>query len=516
MQFSRINDPSQKRTELLKVEPMYEEIRDCLGGSMLVKHRRTKYLPKPDPTGKDADERYEAYLKRAVFYNVVGETNEMFQGQLQLKPPKIELPETLEPLRLNADGQGLSLQQMIKDASACVVPFSRGGWYCEFPKLPRGQRSFTLQDFRDGKLPTINFIKPWDILNWHEERIGNQKRLTMVVIKQRQECRKPEDLAIEYRDVYKVMVLEGPNRDRAVVYAVGRGEQNGQSVFVSKRYDLRGADGQPLRVLPFKFIGSQNNDAHIDTPLLYPMADLNLAHYRCSADFFESAFRLGQPTPLLTGLTRGWVENVLHNKLTLGSNNFVPLPEKSDGKYLQVEPNILAQQGMQELESQMIKLGAELVQGQSKVERKEVEVQAESSSKSSKLGKIATNLETSLCDILKIAYSFMNRGQLGEDDIQVSINKVYNAGAKTLSQLVSLASLLGNDDPPVTLSEIREQFRIADIAYLTDEQAKEENDAMIKARSDRALEVARANAAIVPAGDDDDDDNNRNVRQPQD
>lgn len=493
MEFSRINDPRIKRSELLTVEPIYKKILDCLKGSDQIKKGRTNYLPMPNATDQSKENlaRYEAYLTRAVYCNVVGETNEMFQGQLQLRPPKIELPEILEPMRENADGQGLSLAQLIKDGSSCVVPFSRGGWYTDFPALPDGKKSFTREDIANGvAMPTIRFIKPWNIYNWQEETIGNKKRVTLVVIREEVEYREPETLNIENRERFLVLHLEGRNSDEAVVYIVSEVPDNKEAIFQQKRFALKTADGKPMKRLPFSPVGSQNNDMSIDIPLLYTLTELNLAHYRSSADYFESAFQLGQPTPVLSGLSQSWAQKILDNKVQLGSTTFLPLPVGGKAELLQADPNTLAGEAMIKLEDQMIKVGAELTQARSTVERKEAEIDAEGSAKTSKLGKLASNIERSLKDALTVAHSFISRDPIPE--FEIDINKVFNAGAKSTSQLREINELFQAADPVISKTEFRSQLRLAGIAQQNDTEALAEIESMIKERTERSKEMQKS------------------------
>ena len=58
------------RPELSKLFPLYYLIRDAIAGEPTVKAARTTYLPMPnaEDQSKENKARYEAYLKRAVFY----------------------------------------------------------------------------------------------------------------------------------------------------------------------------------------------------------------------------------------------------------------------------------------------------------------------------------------------------------------------------------------------------------------------------------------------------------------
>ncbi|MDP0908071.1 hypothetical protein Q6322_30065, partial [Klebsiella pneumoniae] len=46
--------------------------------------------------------------------------------------------------------------------------------------------------------------------------------------------------------------------------------------------------------IPFTFVGAQNNDPSIDESPLAALVEINLGHYRNSADYEDSVFLCGQ------------------------------------------------------------------------------------------------------------------------------------------------------------------------------------------------------------------------------
>ena len=101
--------------------------------------------------------------------------------------------------------------------------------------------------------------------------------------------------------------------------------------------------------IPFAFVGAVNNDAQPDTPPMLDLANLNLAHYRNSADFEESAFVMGQPQLVITGVTEDWKTE--QGLVTFGARGALVLPIGGDAKLLQVSPNTLAKEAMLDNES---------------------------------------------------------------------------------------------------------------------------------------------------------------------
>src|SRR5690606_21311999 len=73
-----------QREELTALIPAYELIRDCIAGSRAIKKRGDIYLPRPNAADKSADNlaRYDAYITRAMFYNVTRRTLAGLTGQV--------------------------------------------------------------------------------------------------------------------------------------------------------------------------------------------------------------------------------------------------------------------------------------------------------------------------------------------------------------------------------------------------------------------------------------------------
>lgn len=83
-----------ERKELRERKADYQLIADCIAGERAVKHRKTKYLPQPNPDDVSPANvaRYEAYLTRAVFYNVTQRTLSGLVGEVFRRDPVAELP----------------------------------------------------------------------------------------------------------------------------------------------------------------------------------------------------------------------------------------------------------------------------------------------------------------------------------------------------------------------------------------------------------------------------------------
>ena len=445
------------RDELGKILPIYEMIQDAISGESAVKAKREKYLPAPNSSNSEAEnlKRYNAYLLRAVYYNVISPTRDALVGQIFLRPPLVELPDSLKSLEENINGEGLSLELLVKMAANHVLPYGRGGFLADFPT---SESEITLADIKDGKyLPFIQFYSPWSIINWRVEKVGNRKKLTFLVLVENVE---------ELKGDYKVEIEE-----RHRVYRLIKNQCTVEVHYMGQRetFIIKDSQGVPLTYIPFEFIGSENNDSDIDEPPFYDLARLNIGHFRNSADYEESVFLVGQPTPVVNGLTREWVDSYFKDGIMFGSRTCITLPENADAKLLQAMPNTLAFEAMTHKEDQMISIGAKIVNAKRNVERKQAEIEIEAASQTAVLTTIKNNLQQALRNCMVYACDFVGANK---EEIKIELNDNFDLTSMTAEELRYLMELYTLNG--ITFSEFRENLRRSGIAKLKDEEAKNE------------------------------------------
>lgn len=453
------NSPVESiRLELSDILPYYLIISDALAGEKVVKSKSSDYLPIPGSCSTIADERYQSYLKRAVYYNVIQPTREALVGQLFLRPPIAELPTRLKILEENINGQGLTLALLVRKAADHVLPYGRGGLLVDFPIAKAG---LTAADVESGNFnPVIQFYEPWSIINWQVENISNKKVLTLLVLQEVYESRDSGSFTVTVKKRFRVYELINGQCQVSIW----------TNDIIKQVNTVTGHDGQPLTEIPFEFLGSKNNDSEIDDPPFYGLASLNLAHYRNSADYEESVFLVGQPTLACTGLTDDWVTNHFpKGEVQLGSRAALPLPQGGDAKLIQANPNTLSYEAMTHKEEQMVAIGARLVSPKNKVERKQAEIELEAAGQKSVLMTIRDNLQQGLLNSLKRACVFVGENP---ESIKLQLNDNFDLTSMTAEELRWLLECwTGNAIP---FSEMRENLRRSGIAKLTDEQAKTE------------------------------------------
>ena len=456
---------------------IYKLIRDCLLGENQVKKRTTDYLPRPnaDDVSDENAARYSGYLERAVFYNVTGRTLGGMVGQIFIREPVIELPSQLDIIIEDANGSGISLVQSSKKAVGFVLGYGRAGLFTDYPDTGG---SVTVKDLEDGDIrPTINLYAPWRIINWRTTLRGAKSILSLVVLS---EMYVADDDGFEMKELEQFRVLRlGPSpenkafpiEENVAKFTVEIWKSTDGAFAISETYQPKDSSGDYLLEIPFTFIGSENNDVEIDKAPLDDIASLNIAHYRNSADYEESSFIVGQPTPYFTGLTQEWVDGVLKGVITLGSRAAIPLPTGATAGLLQAAANIMPFEAMGHKENQMVALGAKLVE-QKSVQRTATEANIEEASENSILSSSAKNVSEAYKFALEKCTEFMG---LASEKITFELNTDFDLSSMTSEERSQvIAEWQGG---ALTFGEMRTALRKAGIATLDDEEAKAKIDA---------------------------------------
>lgn len=479
-----------EREDFKKIRANYRLIEDCLGGETVIKKSGELYLPRPNAadTSKENQARYQAYKNRAVFYGVTGRTLSGLRGQVFARDPLIELPNTLDLLKEDCTGLGVSLTQLSKEGVDYALAYGRGGFLTDYPATD--ENGVALSAVRSGEIaPTINVYSGKDIINWRTGFINGKEQLTLVVLRETYETYL-DIFSVKLETQYRALILDESGYRQELYMNVDKAP----STFYPRK-----PSGEVWREIPFAFFGSVNNDPMIDPAPLYDLASLNIAHYRNSADYEESSFMAGQPTLVLSGLTEHWATNVLSGKIEIGSRAAVMLPENASAALIQAAPNTMPFEAMQHKERQMVALGAKLVE-QRQVQRTAREADAENAAETSVLGSAASNVGTALTAAVKWAGEFE-----GTDE---------GARKKTVFKLSTefdLLKLSPEDRKQViaewvqgaiTFGEMRAMLRRGGIATEDDKQA------MQSIRTDHGdIDEATEDDDNDPENDDNDPDN---------
>lgn len=484
------------RSDLFAVLPEYELINDCLAGQRIIKLRGPLYLPRPDAGELDINDpksiaRYEAYKQRAVFYNVAQWTLDGLVGEVFLRPPVVEVPNTLDAVIKDANGDGVSLDQSAKTALSAVLGKGRGGVLVDYPKKIGAT---TVAEQRSGEVrPTICFYQPENIINWKQVKKGGKWILTLVVLKEVYDDDENNPASFVTRQLIRYRVLRLTNG----AYSQEIHESDDLSV-IAETINVLDGQGQPLPEIPFMFIGAKDNGVPINPAPLLAICNLNIAHYRNSADYEESVFMLGQPTAVATGLTKQWVDDVLPNGFRVGARGGIPLPVGATFGIVQVQPNTLVKEAMDTKEDQMRALGAKLVE-KTEVAQTATEVKINSAAETSVLQSCANNVQAAFkwalewCSIFVGAVKYADDATVRGAAVSYEINCDFDIMRITWQERGQLLKELQAN--AITTPEYRAVMRSAGIATLDDEDFEAQQSTEIMAGIERQAELIKAEAA---------------------
>ena len=229
-------------------------------------------------------ERQKQYKKGAYYLNITGRTKDALIGSIFRHEPEVEIPPLLDYVSEDADGAGQSLTQVAKEICGELMETGRYGLLADYPETPEGLTRDQVQSLE--LRPYMGLYPAESIINGHTEMMGGKSVLTLVVL------REPLDIQVdefEIRRTHQYRVL----RLNEGVFTVQIYDADDKPV--SEEYAPRAGDATWNRI-PFHIAGSTNNLNTPDMPPLYPMAELNIAHYQTTADHRENLFIHGQLT----------------------------------------------------------------------------------------------------------------------------------------------------------------------------------------------------------------------------
>jgi len=423
----------------------WQQTRDAVCGSVAIKAKKAKYLPVPDgETGAEgasnlryANEetkgagtlRYRNYIKRAVYTNFTGRTKNALVGAVFRKNPIIAVPVGLEYLIDDATGDGLSMSQLAKDELCNLLEVGRAGFLVDYPQAGEGLsvEDIQLLDLRASIVP----YTAEQIINWKADIINGRKLLTMVVL---QEEYPASDDEFEHESKKQQRVLRlTPEGYSQQLYRDD--EPYSDEFFPTK------ADGSRWMEIPFMFCGSKNNDYSIDDAPLADIAEVNLAHYRNSADYEESCFITGQPTLFIThSLSAEQFAEYNPNGIKLGSRAGHVLGETGSANLVQAEANTIVREAMNSKIQEMISIGARIVTDRGQNETAEG-ARIRFASENSVLGDIVNNLSEALYKCVEWVAEFM--GVSGE--IEFYLNTEFYDKSVDPQLIMSMVTLLDRE-----------------------------------------------------------------------
>lgn len=324
---------------------------DATDGEDAVKSRSTAYLPKLE---EQTDNDYRAYKTRAVYFNATGRTVDGMSGLINRKAPVIELPPGIEDMLDDATMDGQSISEVAKAVTQALLIGGRVGILVDRPET-------------ENEPTYLTVYSTTEITNWREDDDGN---LVMVVLKEGYYEPLGNDPYIledkvRYRELFLGSQIDelGQEIPDTVGYTQRVWEQadltDGLNFTVTSEVTpLR--NGSPLESIPFFLVTPQGLTTDIKEPPVLDIANVNLAHYRNSADIEHGRHLTALPTPWVSGVDASETAG----ELPLGSGKAWRLPEGALTGFLEFSGSGISSlaEGMAEKEAKMAALGARMIE----------------------------------------------------------------------------------------------------------------------------------------------------------
>jgi hypothetical protein len=389
----------------------WRRFRDAAAGEDAVKAAGDSYLPKLSL--KMTDQEYNAYRKRALYYNATGRTVDGLTGLVFRKDPAIDA-EPISQLLDDVTLSGLSFRELAEKAVEEVITVARGGILVDYPAVEEEGRELTVAEIEQrGDRPYATFYEAEQITNWETGRVGNRTTLTKVVLKETYIVAGDDEFQREPAEQYRVLDLTSEGYRQRVF------REDTEGNWVSQGDIFPTQQGSVLNEIPFEFLGPREGSTEVQKSPIEDLVSVNLSHYRTMADLENGRHWCGSPTPVFLGtfITEDGDEVA---EVQLGSESGIHMDENSEAKFLEFTGGGLEalENAAKQKEEMMAVLGARiLAQDKRMVEAAET-AQIHRAGESATLASVARAVSKSLTRVLELLRDWA--GASGEVSVELN------------------------------------------------------------------------------------------------
>jgi hypothetical protein len=262
-------------------------------GQSAVHKAGEKFLPR---LTEQTDNDYRSYKMRATYFNATGRTLDGLVGMIFRKEMRKNYPAAMESVLQDLDLAGNSLETVAMLTINDILMLGRAGILVEYPRLdfmPENQAQVEQLNLR----PYTTYYAAESILDWRVERVNNVMQPVMIKLAEKYEIKKNE-FECETKEQIRALLLTDVGYTQRIYRKNAKKEwyQEGDDIVPLMR-------GRPIPFIPFWAFGAKENSLTLQDPPILDLADVNLAHYRISADYERGCHFAGLPTPMLAGFT---------------------------------------------------------------------------------------------------------------------------------------------------------------------------------------------------------------------
>ena len=201
-----------------------------------------------------------------------------------------------------------------------------------------------------------------------------------------------------------------------------------------------------FKYLPFSFLSTNSEP---EEPILSDLINVNLSHYRKSADYENGLHWTGVPTPF----ERGWTPETTYDEngkeiaptpMKLGGTQFLYFPSGTEQVgYLEFSGSGLAQisNAMADDKDSMAVLGARIIANQKKGVESAETAKIHNSAENSVLASFANNMSQIFSRLLRIYLEWSTGSDIPQENVKVQINTDFDVSTMSAQELTTLVAL---------------------------------------------------------------------------
>ena len=295
----------KRMPELARRTAAWARTRAAVAGGDAVRDAGETFLPRL--SGQTAKE-YRGYQMRPVFFEATGRTRSAMTGLAFAKPAEVALPSNIADFEADADAGGLSLQEFVANILSDLQE-TDFGVVCV---MHNGDPANPGTAANPSGRPYLKFYEAESVLGYKFQVVAGKRQLSQLRVKEF--INVPSEDEFDEVEVAQIRVMDiGPlDTGRNAVSGFRerlyqeeeRKDKAGKTVktWVLKETRIPLNAGKPLQYVPARLVSSNGNAAPGAAPLA-PLAEVNLSHWRTSADYEHALHFCGLPTPYVTGVS---------------------------------------------------------------------------------------------------------------------------------------------------------------------------------------------------------------------
>lgn len=461
MAFEMLNDlavgdvlpfsPAMAHASYSDLYDEWTKCRNCYAGEKQVKSKSTLYLPQLN--GQDASQ-YTNYITRAQFYGATNRTVEAYLGMIFRKPvsfratynnkENIDLDNFIERFldKISADGKNINelAHQIVEE----VIVAGRVGLLVDFPKIGIERGPMAVSEYEQmGIKPILSLYQTESILNWYVVLEDGYELPILFVLHEPIDVFDEKSLVSTTVDSYRILYLENwqsPVDRKYKVITVGPTAPynlGSTSLTVTDvMYPLN--NGNYLQYIPFYVLSDQGLDYNrVRIPMISDLANVNLGHYRNSADLENELHFVS----LKTLVFPGWDKATYGNPRVGGA---IAAPKDCIPVLLQPTSDSAIREEMILKEARMAVLGAERISQKQRYLPSASVAEITASTEASVIQNFLTSLNLAMNriiqDMIIWAQPIWPKYNDGTLNIKVHINEDLTDNALTGADLVNFIS----------------------------------------------------------------------------